>query len=329
MTDAPEARVPSFLRNFFSRFGSSKAPPSRRVLLAAFGKHPGWDDHVEIGVESERLIEVRRVLYVEGVGGNVESGAWDRLDAQQRLREFKHTFVWARPDGAQVGRLWSSRDGKGRTRYPMVVCADCVGLPLDWAVEVVLPVLVEVEAACTQTTEAPVVSQAVATGVRELRNAMALNGDVRPTGNAAARHAVSYLLARPEIGTDGRGLLAVLYQLVRDTAPGYDLDRPELVSEAVRSHSVHLRVPACGDSPADAAVLWANFIRSQLGADVPVLTLQHESASWLDVIAGPPVTSQFYCLLATPAALPLTTDIPYQLDSAFVERANRFLESHK
>jgi hypothetical protein len=329
MTDTAEARLPSFLRNFFSRFGSSKAPPSRRVLLAAFGKHPGWDDHVEIGLESERLIEVRRVLYVEGVGGNVESGAWDRLGAQQRLPEFKHMFVWARPDGAQVGRLWSSRDGKGRTRYPMVVCADCVGLPLNWAVEVVLPVLATVEAACAQTTEAPAVNQAVATGVRELRNAVTLNGELRPPGNAAARHVVSYLLGRPEIGADGRGLLAVLYQLVRDTAPGYELDRPELVSEAVRSHSVHLRVPACGDSPADAALLWANFIRSQLGADVPVLTLQHASASWLDVIAGPPVASQFYCLLATPAALPLTTDIPYQLDSAFVERANRFLESHK
>ena len=46
--------------------------------------------------------------------------------------------------------------------------SDCVGLPLDWAVEVVLPVLATVEAACTQTIEAPVVSQAVATGVREL-----------------------------------------------------------------------------------------------------------------------------------------------------------------
>ncbi|HEY7115710.1 MAG TPA: hypothetical protein VH475_03935 [Tepidisphaeraceae bacterium] len=321
----------SFLRNLISRLGPAKPPPARRVLLAAFGKHPGWDDHVEIGLESERLAEVRRILYVEGVGGNVESGAWERLEPNQRLSQFKHTFVWRRPDGGvQLGRLWSSRDGKGRSRYPMVVCADCTGLPLQWTVEQVLPVLADVEAACARTADAPVVSQVIAVGLKDLRNAVTLNGELRPAvSNAIGENAVSYLVGRPEIGADGKGLLAVLYQLVRDMAPDYQLDRPALVAEALRHHSVHLRVPACADSAADAALLWIRFLQTQLGPDAQVLTLQHESASWLDLIAGPPVAAQFFCLLATPAALPLTTDIPYQLDGAFLERANRFLEAQK
>ena len=42
------------------------------VRVAAFGKHPAWNDHVEdIGLESEPLVDLRRNLYVEGIGGGV------------------------------------------------------------------------------------------------------------------------------------------------------------------------------------------------------------------------------------------------------------------
>ena len=105
-----------------------------KVVLAAFGKHPGWDDHIEdIGLASERLVHVRRRLYVEGIARNVELGAWDKLEPVQTLPEFHHLLVWRTARDVVVARMWPSRDGKGRARYPMVVCAQCCGLSLAWA----------------------------------------------------------------------------------------------------------------------------------------------------------------------------------------------------
>ena len=34
---------------------------------------------------------------------------------------------------------------------------------------------------------------------------------------------------------------------------------------------------------------------------------------------------QFYCLLASRQAVPFATDVPYNMDEAFVERANRMV----
>jgi hypothetical protein len=45
----------------------------------------------------------------------------------------------------------------------------------------------------------------------------------------------------------------------------------------------------------------------------------------VDLIVGEPTASQIYCMMASPAAVPLTTDIPYNLPADFVERANRLI----
>src|SRR5262249_6263883 len=71
-----------FLHNLLRRLSlrgrrGGSAPRRGEVHVAAFGKHPGWDDHVELGLDTTRLAEVRQWLYVEGIAGNVDSGAWD------------------------------------------------------------------------------------------------------------------------------------------------------------------------------------------------------------------------------------------------------------
>ena len=41
--------------------------------MGAFGKHPGWDDHIlGIGVETETLAQVKQALYVGGIGGQID-----------------------------------------------------------------------------------------------------------------------------------------------------------------------------------------------------------------------------------------------------------------
>ena len=56
-----------------------------RVHVAAFGKHPGWDDHIEeIGLDSDLLVKAKRLLYTEGIAGNIDSGAWEKLEPEKR-----------------------------------------------------------------------------------------------------------------------------------------------------------------------------------------------------------------------------------------------------
>ena len=104
------------LKRFARRFiPKGKDVSSERVFVAAFGKHPGWDDHIDdIGLETDIIIAVKRILYVQGVGGNIDSGSWDKLQENQPIEEFKHTLVWCIDGNLIVGRLWSSRDGKAR-----------------------------------------------------------------------------------------------------------------------------------------------------------------------------------------------------------------------
>jgi hypothetical protein len=69
---------------------------SVKVHVAAFGKHPGWDDHIEeIGLDSALLVNAKRVLYTECIGGNIYSGVWEKLEPEKQL-PFGHTFFWAR-----------------------------------------------------------------------------------------------------------------------------------------------------------------------------------------------------------------------------------------
>ena len=91
-----------FLVEDLRRFGSGGC----QVALAAFGKHPGWDDHVEdLGLETESLNIAKTVLYINGIGGQIDSGEWDKLDAAQQLPAFNHLFLWLRGSQFLIGRM--------------------------------------------------------------------------------------------------------------------------------------------------------------------------------------------------------------------------------
>src|SRR5688572_26237113 len=166
------------MSDFYRRFLSEDvrkmgAPSGRQIFLAAFGKHPGWDDHVEdLGLDSESLVYVKSRLYVQGIGGQIDSGAWEKLDDSQRLASFKHLLLWQRGQQFIIGRMWSSSDGKGRTRYPLIVCAHYAGVPLEWALAQVLPRLEQIEQACLSTNSAADVRGLLERHRSELRSAL-------------------------------------------------------------------------------------------------------------------------------------------------------------
>jgi hypothetical protein len=342
---APDRRsVASFLQKLMSKWGPAKGPA--RVYVGAFGKHPGWDDHIDdLGLETDRLVELKRLLYLHGVAGNIDSGAWERLEQQQQAVPFHHVFLWS-PGGnggdIVAGRMWSSRDGKGRSRYPMVVAAQCSELPLEWVLTQVLPQLERVEAACTATAYAAEVRAIIDRARVSLRGAVSAPAPPPLPPDPAAMAAapagqepvpVAYLAARPEMGEGRKGLVSVVYRVEEEMEPyvrdAFRVGRSDPHRLAIRPG--HLRVPACADTAGRALRVWVGFLTALLDPATPMMLFFHEGMpsgqAWVDLIAGEPTVSVLYAIRASPQALPLTTQIPYTIDEQVVRRAEQFIAS--
>ncbi len=296
----------------------------RGAFLAAFGKHPGWDDHVEdLGLETESLIFAKTLLYVQGIGGQIDSGAWEKLEPAQQIPAFKHVFVWQRAGQFIIGRMWSSSDGKGRTRYPLVVCAHFAGIPLAWALEQALPRLEKIEEACQLTRSAADVRALLDRYRNELRGAVDRSSpEVAETPLNAA--ALGQFVARPELGPQHEGWFRILYQLQSQMsafAPGKFSLKGDL--SAIRPQQ--MRVPPCGDSPAQIFQIWSRFFLAQADPATPLFFTLPLGEAWLDVTMGEPTPHEIYCLRASAKALPLANEVPYNLDAEFRTRAETFL----
>ena len=296
----------------------------RYVALAAFGKHPGWDDHVEdLGLETESLNLAKTLLYVNGIGGQIDSGAWEKLDTTQQLANFRHVFVWQRSGQILIGRLWSSSDGKGRKRYPMVVCAHLIGVTLGWAVKQVLPVLAELERECVNTSSAEEVRGALSRKRAALRDAV-LATDGRGEYAPVTPDALHRILQSD--GQDKReGFLRVLYQMQGQLGGFVDGKfNPRVNPAALRAQQI--RVPAVDADAERALLFWTRFFLAYLDPAVPLLLAMPLEENWIDVTAGEPESHEFFCLRASPKAVPLVSEVPYKLDESFRKKAASFLD---
>ena len=296
-----------------------------QVFLAAFGKHPGWNDHIEdIGIETEHLASLKQLLYVQGIGGTIDAGAWDNLSGAQRVDGFDHVLLCRTAGDIVVGRLWSSTDGKGRSRYPMVVFVQCSNLPLPWILREVLPRLAEVEARCKAVATAAEVIAITDQVRRELRE-LAEAAGAGDGAFVASPTAVAALADRPEMLDGHEGLLRILYQMERETN---DYARGNYAAAAKNGtlRPIQMRVPACGDSPEEIIPRWLSFLFTSLDPATEVWAMSRAGQSWLDIIIGEPAPNQFFCFQASKEALPLASEIPYTLDDAFRARANQFID---
>lgn len=289
------------------------------VWLGAFGKHPGWDDHIaDQGLETEFLVRVRRLLYVEGIGGNLDAGAWEELEDSERTPGFDHVFLWRTVEGLMVGRLWSSSDGKGRTRYPLVVCCQSRGLAAEWVVGPCLDRLEQLADECRRVTSAGQVIGAVDAARADLRRlgrgAPAARREALAPPSAIARLHDQHAAA---IGADG--LLRVSYQMEREFSAFL---RIEDEGTGTRSRTVdvrprHMRVPACERDIGKACALWMQFLYGRADAAAPSLVFGRVGGGFVDVVVGEPGRGQIFCLQASPKRVPLTTEIPYNVDASF------------
>lgn len=306
-----------------------------RAHACAFGKHPAWDDHIEdIGLEHDRLVWIKRVLYAEGIAGNIDSGAWEKIEEPKRLPAFNHRFYWRTPEGLIVGRFWSSRDGKGRTKYPMVACAWVEGVPDAWAVEQISSRLERFEQTVKQTDNAELVKLAVGQLQRELSTAAAV---VLGAPGGENTTLVAKLIDSPAMdasGQKGLGLLRVVYEIERELATFKSSASSSFLrkGDASAPRAQHLRVPTgltMADGPGAGPRAWLAVMDQELGRNVPVLVLEPIGESFLDILVGEPGPSMLFCTRASAQGLALTTEVPYSLDQAFVERANSKIQAWK
>ena len=309
--------MPGFFSGILDKFRSPPRTPA--TFLAAFGKHPGWNDHMDdLGMQSDQLIELRRLLYFQGISGNIDSGAWEALAPEQRLDTFRHLMLWRSGKSLVLARLWSSSDGKGRKKYPMIVAAQADHLPAQWLIETAGPILERLEGECAATTDAAVVRA----GMDRARIELAKQVPQKPDAPADEPNSpLATLAARPEMNPDHRGLSILLYHIERDLAPFLKGSRAQ--GGAPR----HVRVPACADSAAAALALWSRFFETQLDPSAMVLLFAPLDGSWVDLIAGEPSPTQFFCVRAGSNVLPLATDIPYNLDASFLARVDQMLQA--
>jgi formylglycine-generating enzyme required for sulfatase activity len=312
-----------FFKKFLLEDARRFSPGGRYIGLAAFGKHPGWDDHVEdLGLETESLIIAKTLFYVNGIGGQIDSGAWEKLDASQQLAAFKHVFLWQRSGQFLVARLWSSSDGKGRKRYPMVVCIHFIGVTLGWALKQALPALAELEDALVGTNSAEEVRALLnrkRAALRETLPSAQIQGEYAPVAPDALQN-----ILQNGGEANREGFLRVLYQgksQFSAFAPGKFNARAQVAG----SRAQQIRVPASGANPEQTLLFWTRFLLTQVDASVPLLLTLPLEANWLDATAGEPESHEFFCLRASPKAVPLVSEVPYSFDTAFREGATTFL----
>jgi hypothetical protein len=298
----------------------------RALLLGAFGKHPGWDDHIEenaqapdLGLRSATLAWTKSLLYVQGVGRNIDLGAWEKLQSGEALPEFDHLFVWQNENGYVVGAMWSSSDGKGRKRYPMVVAAHALGVSLPWILAVAVPRLDELRRECEQLTTAPQVSAALDRCRRLLNEELAKDGRSQPS----PRELLVRFARHPRFAPGHDGLLRVLYRLQTQAgsfAPGE-------FSARNAGLGVDLRLPAAGNTPYDIFAGWSELLRGFVDPAVPFLLIWPVGGDYVDLIIGEPVPEHFFCLRADATRLPTVSQVPFHLDEAFRTKAEARLDA--
>jgi hypothetical protein len=307
----------------FGRRGPSLDGGAPAAYVATFGKHPAWNDFADdLGLETDRLVELKR-LVMQGIDAN--AAQWDHLHEQQRLESLRHLLVWVTAQGVVVARLWSSSDGKGRKRFPMVACAECRGVTPAAVLGLVPAVLERVEQECRTAATQQEVAAALDRARSELRQWVASAASAAAPGDLSTNEAAARLASCPALGEPRRGLTTLLYRLDQEAPHLLTWGRDVPDSRTGSSRPAYLRLPACAPAPADAALLWYKFLSGVVSRAASCMVILPAGERWADLVVGDPSPASLYCLRANEKGVPLTTDIPYSIDAAFADKAARFL----
>ena len=306
-----------FLREGHGLFARRTEP---QLWLGAFGKHPGWDDHIDdIGLETESLLLAKQIIYVDGIGGQINSGEWEKLNPTQRLPGFEHVFLWKRDEAFLLGGIWSSRDGKNRTQYPLIICAHCMSVPLDWAVTSVLPTLCSIQAECKSARRADEVREILRQALGYLRHLVENLDNLSLPGGLKMQE----FTQRLGLQEDQEALYQVAYFVQTQLAPYLKAAR----APGEPLGSGHVRLPAIVGLVPETLTFWSLFLEFQLGTNVPVLLTLPLQEPWVDATCGEPTCREFYSLRAAPEVLELANAVECQIPPKFRKRHRELVQT--
>jgi hypothetical protein len=303
--------------------GLGKSP---RVVVGAFGKHPAWDDHIEDqGLATDELVEVRRRLYADCIAGNINAGEWGKPDqpAPAWLVDFGHVFLWRLEAGSIIaGRLWPSRDGRKRTKYPMVVVAQCDNVGLTWIAQNVLPRLERLQQQCIDAASQEGVIAAVQSAQSDL--SAVVSGAGPEDDSASLRLAMDRLLQSPLAEGTRTALYRVQYQLERELG-GY-LAAGRAPKQPLPPRGQHMRIPGAIDPPESDLLAWTRYVLRQIAPEASAFISKPLNAGWVDVSVGELSPQLVFPLRAGAEHVAPASEVPYTINDAFVSRTERLFD---
>jgi len=298
---------------------SSKGPS---VGVAVFGKHPGWADHMdELGLDTPGLVELRQALYKEAIGRNIDLGTWEKLADEDRLERFEHEFVYRSESGSLIaGRLWSSTDGRGRAKYPMIVCVEASPAYRSWLMFEALPELARAqERYAGAGTAEEVRSLHASLADRVVRSAEGATPGEDPDQATALRE-----LSESGIGGGHESILRVVYAAERDL--GLLLGRiPSGTQGSVSTRAGSIRVPRGGGGLAEGLWRWSVVFERVTPRRLGLMVIGSGGRDWVDVVVGRAGADAWECVRTNSSALPIVSEIPYTIDPSVRDRLRGIL----
>ena len=269
-----------FLRVFL------RDPLSAKIQVAGFGKHPAWDDHLDdIGLNTETLVVAKQLLYSEGIATQLASGAWDKIEISGNCIEFDHRFVWGRDKQSIVGAIWASADRKGRTRFPLVICAQA-DFHGPRAIDLLFEPMERLGSICRAANTQQEVYDAFRRTQSELNRANLSSSDDSPFSEITDSMENSAL---PALVIFSAGL------------------KKRRSHEIAKTSGSHFRLDAVCSHPKDDLKFWSAYLATRRTAfSLPYLVIASSGKGWIDLVVGEPLRNDFFCLRANKNALPAT-----------------------
>ena len=297
--------------------GAARAP---LLAVSVFGKHPGWDDHMEdVGHQFPEMLTFKQLTYVRGIGGNIDSGAWAQLPDSQRLKEFNHLLIFSAEDYYILAAVSASRDGKGRSLYPLVTAVQARGYSLADLVEFVGPMILKLR----DTVSAAATSAAVRSAVQASQHSLDQLTSTLPLADGKADRflagtQMARVLAADQSAPDAAG--RIIYSLRKAVE--------SCGRQGANGRTETLRLPMDGFAPWFSAKIWIASLRGVLGGNCPLMAFEYRPPTGpllTDLIIGPAGPGQLFCLRAGSERIPLATEIPFELEAAFQQRVSDYI----
>jgi hypothetical protein len=261
-------------------------PLSAKIQVAGFGKHPAWDDHIDdIGLNTETLVLTKQLLYSEGIATQLASGAWDQIEKSGNAIEFDHRFVWGRNQQSIVGAIWASADRKGRTRFPLVICAQAY-FHGPRAINLLFEPVERLGSVCRTANTQKEVYDAFSQAQWELNGANLpfLGDSLFSEITDSAENSVLTALVTFSAGLKNRRS-----------------------REVAKTGGSHFRLDAVSSQPKEDLRFWSAYLAARRTAsNPPYLVIASNGKGWIDLVVGEPLRNDFFCLRANKNALPAT-----------------------